>query len=280
MYLVTGASTGIGLAIVIELVRRGENVLAGIRNEQDAKKISELCSNLAGKVEPLLLDVTQEEHLVHLEQFLEKKKIFLKGLVNNAGIVAAGPLEIIPLEKVKELFEVNVFGLLRVTQICLPSLRSTKGRIVNMSSISGLTVTPVLSPYCASKHCVEVFSDALRMELRPWEIEVSLIEPGSIATPIWEKSLYHSSAHLKSLPEKKFSLYENLLARFEKLALAISKNASPPELVVDKTMHALFAKKPKTRYLVGAGARQSLIQNWLPDRWRDSLILKYLRSLD
>jgi short-subunit dehydrogenase len=277
MYLVTGASTGIGLAIAMELVRRGEHVLAGIRNEQDAKKVSELCSNHKGKVEPLLLDVTNEEHLIRLEQRLEARKAPLKGLVNNAGIVAAGPLEIIPLEKVRELFDVNVFGLLRVTQICLPFLRLTQGRVVNMSSISGLTVTPVLSPYCASKHCVEVFSDALRMELRPWGIEVSLIEPGSIATPIWEKSLYNSSADLKSLPPRKFNLYENLLSRFEKLALAISRNASPPELVVEKTMHALYAKKPKTRYLVGSGARQSLLQNWLPDRWRDSLILRYLR---
>jgi short-subunit dehydrogenase len=278
VFVVTGASTGIGRAIVLELVRRGEHVLAGVRNETDANKISELCSNLAGRAEPVSLDVTKESDLTAFEITLSQQKNPLKGLINNAGIVMTGPLEIMPINKVKQMFEVNVFGLLRVTQICLPFLRTAKGRIVNMSSISGLTVTPVLSPYCASKHCVEVFSDALRMELRPWGIEVCLIEPGSISTPIWEKSLKGSSSELRILPKEKYELYEGLLNRFEKLALAIAKRASSPDVVVEKTMHALFSRKPKTRYIVGSGARQALIQNWLPDRWRDALVLKYLRT--
>ena len=278
MFIVTGASTGIGLAIVLELVRRGERVLAGVRSTKDSKKISELCINLKGRIETFQLDVTKESDLLGLENFLRDQKAPVRGLVNNAGVVMAGPLEIMPLDKIKEMFDVNVFGLLRVTQICLPYLRLNRGRIVNMSSISGLTVSPVLSPYCASKHCVEVFSDALRMELKPWGIEVALIEPGSISTPIWEKSLYNSSSELKSLPREKYGLYEGLLSRFEKLAVAISKKASSPDVVVEKTIHALFSRKPKTRYLVGSGARQALIQNWMPDRWRDALVLKYLKS--
>lgn len=278
MILVTGASTGIGQSTVLHLTQQGHDVLAGIRKAADGKKLEELCSGNAGKLVPLQLDVTSTSDQENLARFLEVSSFEFKGVVNNAGVVVAGPLEVIDLDKIRNLFEVNVFGLLKTIQICLPHLRKSKGRIVNISSISGLTVTPVLSPYCASKHCVEVFSDALRMELKEWGIHVALIEPGSISTPIWEKSLVKTTHDLDHLPKTASMLYGSLLARFEKLAVAISKNASSPQIVVDAIDHALFSARPKTRYLMGKGARLSLLQNWLPDRWRDKLVLSYLRK--
>ncbi len=278
MILITGASTGIGLTTARHFVQLGHHVLAGVRRHEDGQKLEELCRGLRGKVTSLILDVTQEEHQKQLQTYLEKSSEQLQGLVNNAGVVVAGPLEIIDLEKMRNLFEINVFGLLRTTQVCLPFLRKSRGRIVNISSVSGLTVTPILSPYCASKHCVEVFSDALRMELKPWEIEVALIEPGSIATPIWDKSLHKASQDLGLKNSHEHPLYGSLLQRFEKLAMAIANGASSPELVAKKIEHAMFSAKPKTRYLVGKGAKSAVLQRLLPDRWKDRLILKYLRS--
>lgn len=280
MILVTGTSTGIGLACVLHLVAKGHHVLSGVRSDADAERVKALCSQTqgSGKISTIQLDVTSESDLLNLRAYLQNSKDPLQGLISNAGIVAAGPLEFVDMDKVRAQFEVNVFGLLRVVQVCVPFLRKSKGRIVNISSISGITVTPILSPYCASKHCVEVFSDALRMELSEWGIHVSIIQPGSIATPIWEKSLNKSSEELNGMPQEASTYYGKIMRRFEEFALKISENSSSPDLVVKVIEQALFSIKPKTRYLVGHGARSAYLRRFLPDRLKDRLILKHLRK--
>jgi NAD(P)-dependent dehydrogenase (short-subunit alcohol dehydrogenase family) len=173
--LVTGASSGIGEATALRLARAGWDVLAGVRREEDAERLRGL------GVEPVLLDVTDPAAVAALD--LER----LDGLVNNAGIALALPLELLPLDELRRVLEVNVVGQLAVTQAVLPAVRAARGRVVNVGSIAGRSSLPFLGAYAASKFALEAVTDALRVELRPWGIRVAIVEPGSIATPIWTK---------------------------------------------------------------------------------------------
>ena len=185
--LITGASTGIGQACATTLAANGWHVFAGVRREQDADRLS---TQSPGKITPVIIDVTDAATIqnarAQVESSLGDKG--LVGLVNNAGIGLGGPIEFVDLDRLREQFEVNVFGQVRVIQAFAARLRQAKGRMVNMSSISGRIAIPFLGPYAASKFALEAISDALRLELRPHGVHVSVIEPGSIATPIWEKA--------------------------------------------------------------------------------------------
>src|SRR5689334_6739039 len=174
--LVTGASTGIGRATALELARRGATVYAGVRDPAAVDGLG---------LTPVELDVTDAEQVAALSTRLER----LDGLVNNAGIAVTGPLEHLPLDEVRRQLEVNALGQLAVTQACLPALRAARGRIVNMSSISGRVAFPMFGPYAASKFALEAFSDSLRRELRGSGVDVVVIEPGGVTTPIWERGL-------------------------------------------------------------------------------------------
>lgn len=268
MILITGCSSGIGLALANSLSTK-HKILAGYRKDSDLQKLSK------PNIIPIKLDVTNRDDLNQLKLVLEKHITAdnpLQALINNAGIVMGGPVEFFNIQKVKEIFEVNVWGALEVTQISLPYLRKSNGRIINISSISGRTVTPFLSPYNASKYSLEVFSDALRMELLNANIKVVLIEPGSIETPIWEKSLTASSEQEKSLPQVAEKYYGQSLKSFKLLASYLSKKSSKVDLVVDKVVLALEVKDPKARYLVGLDAKISSLLNYLPTKFRDKLI--------
>jgi NAD(P)-dependent dehydrogenase (short-subunit alcohol dehydrogenase family) len=172
--LVTGASSGIGRACALRLVSSGWRVLAGVRRSGDAPK----------GTQEVLLDVTNPEHVHAVAERVDE----LHGLVNNAGIAVAVPLEFIPLDELRRQFEVNVFGQVAVTQALLPQLRRSKGRIVFVGSIAGKSALPFLGPYAASKHALEAIADSLRVELQPFGVGVSIVEPGTIKTPIWTKS--------------------------------------------------------------------------------------------
>ncbi|MCZ2355084.1 MAG: SDR family oxidoreductase [Bacteroidia bacterium] len=275
--LVTGASTGIGKACVHILLNSGWRVFAGVRKEQDAEKLKQESKNRAI---PIFLDVTQPESIQDAASIITTQigSEGFHGLVNNAGIAVACPLEAIPIEDIRKQFEVNVFGQLSVIQAFINLLRASKGRIVNIGSISGRMAIPFTGPYCSSKFALEAITDSLRMELKPWEIQVSIIEPGRIVTPIWEKSNEAAIDLENRIDPEKTALYRPYIDRFRKIILKTAARGGTPESVADAVIHALEASKPKTRYVVGQDAKiQAFLAKFIPDKIRDNLVLKNLK---
>jgi NAD(P)-dependent dehydrogenase (short-subunit alcohol dehydrogenase family) len=273
--LITGASTGIGLACAIQLDSLGYQVFAGYRRPEDAEKLR---SNASDRLVPVPIDVTDPLSIGNavkaVRANLGEKGLY--GLVNNAGIALAGPIEFVPIESLREQFEVNVLGQVAVTQAFLADLRQSQGRIVNISSFSGRVAFPFLGPYAASKHALEALSDSLRVELRPWNIRVSVIEPGRIHTPIWEKSLQKAEEFVRNLPAEAQNLYGPMLEYALDTTLKKGRML-PVEVVVEKVVHALTAKRPKPRYLVGRKSGRRLLMMQLAPTWlRDWMVAKRL----
>jgi NAD(P)-dependent dehydrogenase (short-subunit alcohol dehydrogenase family) len=227
-------------------------VLAGVRNPGDAP---------AGTTE-VLLDVTDAEAIARLR--IDR----LDGLVNNAGIAVAAPLEDLPVAELRRQLEVNVVGQLAVTQALLPALRAASGRVVIVGSIAGRSALPFLGAYAISKFALEAMADSLRLEVAPDGIEVALVEPGTIATPIWTKP--------QPLAEQVSERYRLRVEAFRTLAAARTAKAAPAELVARAVEHALTARRPKTRYLVGRDARMRARLERLPGRIRDRLVAALL----
>ena len=201
----------------------------------------------------------------------------LWGLFNNAGITVNGPLEFVELDGLRRQLEVNLVAQVGVTQAFLPLIRRARGRILSTGSVSGFIVMPGLGPYCMSKHGMEAFSDALRRELRPWGIQVSLLEPGTIASEIWGKGLNDAETLLQHPPAGLVESYGPLLDSIRKIARESAERASPAEVVARDVVHAFTATRPRTRYCQG---RDSGLQRWisrLPDRWGDAIIARFLK---
>ncbi|HEY7698816.1 MAG TPA: SDR family oxidoreductase [Vicinamibacteria bacterium] len=266
--LVTGASTGIGRATALHLAARGFRVFASVRKESDGKDLEGAAT--------VILDVTDSDSIRSASESLGRAlgDEALAGLVNNAGIAVSGPLEFIPLSEIRRQFEVNLFGQIAVTQALLPLLRRGKGgRIVNMSSISGRITAPLLGPYSMSKFALEAFSDALRRELEPFGIFVSVVEPGAIKTPIWGKGVDSSRERIAGMPEKALELYGSRIDGLRKRAQEMGDKGAPAEEVAKAVHHALASPRPRTRYLVGRDAKITARLAWLlPDRALDGLM--------
>ncbi len=279
--VVTGASTGIGAACALDCAGRGMTVFAGVR---DPRAGEALAAKAGPSLIPIMLDVTDEQSIAQSAEVVQRVvgEGGLGGLVNNAGIVIGSPLEVIPLAQLRKQLEVNVIGQIAVTQAFLPLLRRGRGRIVNMGSIAGRGTIPLLGPYSASKFALEALTDALRMELQPWGIQVSIIEPGAIATPIWEKSAKEAEGLEASVSEEAKVLYAEAVIRIREAIAEAAKRAIAPDAVVRAVHHALTASRPRTRYLVGSDAKlRALMVKWLPDRVQDRLLgwaLKYPRE--
>jgi len=260
--LVTGASSGIGAACAVRLAAAGWRVFAGVRRSGDAP---------AG-TEEILLDVTNQDHVRAASERIEE----LHGLVNNAGIALAIPLEFIPLDELRRQFEVNVFGQVAVTQAFLPQLRSTRGRIVFVGSIAGRSALPFLGPYAASKHALEAITDTLRLELRPFGVDVSLVQPGSIKTPIWTKSAIVATALANGAPAELAGLYGERIAAFREVAAKRGEKGASPDQVARAVEEALTTGRPRTRKLVGLDAKLRAGVEKLPDRLRDRVYERVL----
>jgi NAD(P)-dependent dehydrogenase (short-subunit alcohol dehydrogenase family) len=272
--LITGASTGIGRATVLHLDASGWRVFAGVRKEEDAASLREAGSE---RLVPLILDVTDAAQIVAAAERInaEVGKAGLDGLVNNAGIAVPGPLETLPIEDFKRQIEVNLTAHVAVTQAMLPAIRSARGRIVFITSIGGLMAFPMFGAYHAAKFGLEAVGDVFRRELRPWGIKVAVIEPGSIATPIWERGDAEVDALAERAGEGHAELYGEASAAFREVARKTGERGIPPERVATKIEHALSAKRPRTRYLVGADARgQALVARVLPDRLIDWIVAR------
>jgi NAD(P)-dependent dehydrogenase (short-subunit alcohol dehydrogenase family) len=274
--LITGSSTGIGAACALELDRLGWRVFAGVRADADGKRLAEKAS---ARLTPIRIDVTDETSIAEAAGIIRDAvgEKGLGGLVNNAGIGVPGPLEVVPMAMVRRQFDVNVIGPIAVTQAMLPLVRAARGRIVNIGSVSGRIAAPYLGLYAGSKFALEALTDSLRVEVRHWGISVSIVEPGSVATPIWEKSRAAADAMAEEAPPEALELYAADIARFREVSTKAGEAAMPVEKVVRVVVHALTARRPRTRYPVAADTRMAIaIFRFLPDRVRDWLIRRQL----
>ena len=268
--VITGVSTGIGFATAAELLRRGYHVFGSVRKAGDAQRLQ---LEFGEAFTPLLFDVTDGQAIgtavEQVQEIVGERGLY--ALINNAGIVIPGPLLVTPLEDFQAQFEVNVFGLLDVTQQFLPLLGARKdashppGRVINISSVSGKIAYPFMGAYAASKHALEALSDSLRRELMLYGVDVIVIEPGTTRTPIKDKYKEQIQRYAQTDYGTLFASLEAQLAERERTGL-------PVEHVVEAICKALENKRPKTRYAVPRKRLTGwLIPRWLPDRWLDRL---------
>ena len=275
--VITGASTGIGYATASELIQQDYHVFGSVRKAVDAERLQ---AELGENFTPLLFDVTDAAAIdaaaEQVETVIGDDNLF--GLVNNAGIAVAGPLMHLPLEELRQQFEVNLFGLVAVTQAFLPLLGAyqdapePRGRIINISSVGGRIAYPFLGPYAASKHALEGLSDSLRRELLLYGIDVILIEPGSVRTPIWDK------AEQLDVDRYADTDYAVSAAKMQKTLVDLGRQGLPAEKISAIIRQALESPKPKARYVIANNFLVGwLLPQWLPTRWFDKMLG---RSLD
>jgi NAD(P)-dependent dehydrogenase (short-subunit alcohol dehydrogenase family) len=273
--LVTGASRGIGAACAYELDARGFRVFAGIRWAADG---AALRASSDGRIIPVHCDVTDAASLEAATHEVTEAvgPDGLWGLVNNAGAVYAGPLEFLPVDALREQFEVNVFGLMALTQACLPLLRTAGGRIVNVSSVNGRLVSPFSGAYAASKFALEALSDGLRMELSRAGVRVIVVQPGAVRTSIWSTSRDRAVALSARYPPAAERHYGRVLERLEEVR--VPHRAVAPERVAVVVARALTQRRPRSRYRVGWDALVgTLLGRLLPGGLLDALVMARLR---
>jgi len=271
--LITGASSGFGLLAALRLAKRGWIVFAGYRNEAAASSMQRQ-ANEAGvgiQVRPIKLDVTREEDVVQAIGQIQHEAGRLDALVNNAGIAVGGFLEELPLSEWRRQFDTNLFGVIAVTRAALPMLRSSKGRIVMIGSVSGHIGFPALGPYCASKHALSGLAESLRLELASVGVAVSIVEPGPYRTAIWRKGMADITPPAADSPYAK--LLDRLLPMFEQSA----KRGGDPQRVAAAIARALRARRPKLRYMPTMSERMTLAaKRFLPWSWMERASLRIL----
>jgi NAD(P)-dependent dehydrogenase (short-subunit alcohol dehydrogenase family) len=265
--LITGASRGIGRATTMWLAGRGWHVYAGVRSPEDGAALGAPAS---GQITPVQLDITDDEQVAALVNVLPDT---LNAVVNNAGVVVAGPVEAVPVAELRRQLEINVVGQAAVTQAVLPRLRFSRGRLVFVSSVSGLIATPMFGPYSASKFALEAMVDALRMELAPWGIRVALVEPAQTDTDLWRHAEQDLDEAAAGLTPAHRELYAKHIAGFRKTIPRSMSAASPADGVAATIEKALTASRPRARYVVGAGARaQAILGRAMPTLIRDVVL--------
>jgi NAD(P)-dependent dehydrogenase (short-subunit alcohol dehydrogenase family) len=274
--VVTGTSTGTGAATALHLAEHGFHVFAGVRREGDGEALQ---AQAAATLTPLVIDVTDDATisaaLAAVAEVVGDRG--LAGLVNNAGIGKPAPLEYQPMADFRTQLEVNLFGPVAMIQAFLPLIRRGGGRIVNVGSIGGLLVLPLNGAYSASKFGLRAVSDALRLELRQWNIHVSLIEVAPVKTAIFGKSFAELDGLEKTLGDEGFALYEQQIAAIRKAMEKAAASADPPLEVAKAILDALTSDKPDPRYLAGHGGKQTAVAAALPDRARDLALVRELR---
>jgi NAD(P)-dependent dehydrogenase (short-subunit alcohol dehydrogenase family) len=238
-----------------------------VRRQQDGERLA------AAGAEVVLLDVTDEASVAAAAKQLGDRP--LHGLVNNAGIAIGGPLEHLPLERLRQQLEVNVVGLVAVTQAVLPAIRKATGRVVNIGSVGGRVASPFVGPYNASKHAVEAITDAWRQELAPWGIRVVVVEPGAVSTPIWSKGVEQVKEARETLPPVAMEQYGKEIAAFDAIMARMDRMGIEPAKVARVVERALTAPRPRPRYLVGPDAHVQVgLKTLLPTRVLDAATRK------
>jgi NAD(P)-dependent dehydrogenase (short-subunit alcohol dehydrogenase family) len=270
--LVTGASSGIGRATVRRLDGAGWKVFAGVRKEEDAAAISAEGSE---RLEPLILDVLDPDAIAAAAERLAAEPGGLDGLVDNAGAAVAGPLEALPIEDFRRQVELNLTAQLAVTQAMLPAIRTARGRVVLISSMGGRVALPMTGAYHAAKFGLEGLGDSLRQELAPWGIKVVLVEPGSIDTPIWSRGEEDAERIFAGASPRLRELYEAMVERYRQVVRDTAERGVPPEKVAARIEHALVARRPWARYLVGIDAQvMTRLKPLLPTPVFDRLVAR------
>jgi len=265
--LVTGAGSGIGRAIVEYLAARGDHLFAAARNDRDLAELGALPN-----VVPVRLDVTQAGSVDAAVAHVSGLTDTLEALVNNAGSVVAGPLMDVTPEAMSAQLEVNLVGVHRVTRAFFPLLLAARGHVVNISSTGGRVALPFMGPYVASKFGLEAFSDSLRRELAPCGVRVSVIQPGAIRTPIWDKTDPHD-ARLDG------SIFAPRARAFGRLMLERARTGGRPPATIARAVHrVLGSRRPRPRYLVTEANLMTRIAGLLPDRWLDFAISRAIRG--
>jgi len=274
MAVVTGASSGIGLATAQELARRGFHVLAGVRTRQDADRLA------GDNVEPVIVDITDEEQVAALADRVahDPQGRRLGAVVNNAGVALNAPVEATPLAEWRRHFEVNFFGHVAVVQALLPALIAAgDGRLVNISSIGGRVAFPTYGAYAASKFALEGYSDVLRREVGRLGVKVIVIEPGTIATPMWGKGIAIMDKLAATMTADQHARYDDLIAAMHKQAQAQEGSGIQPLRAATVIADAIQARKPRARYLVGRDAKLlAAMSGLLSDRAVDRLVARTL----
>ena len=277
--VVTGTSTGIGRACAQHIADEGYVVFAGVRNQVDGDALKRTSQSVI----PVLIDITDEGMIASAAATVAKSvgDRGLAGLVNNAGIVKPGPLEFQPMADFRAQLDTNLFGQVAVTQAFLPLLRKGNGRLVNIGSIGGRLVLPLHGAYSASKFALEAVTDAFRLELREWDIHVSLVDPGGSKSAIFGKTLAAIDEMEEGLHDRGIVLYDGDIAAVRALVEKTADDAAPADDVAKAVVNALTARKPKTRYLAGKGARAvAVLAKTLPDRLKDVAVAHEARLPD
>ncbi|OAP27060.1 MULTISPECIES: SDR family oxidoreductase [Amycolatopsis] len=270
--VITGASTGIGAATARELAHRGFHVLAGVRRERDADALR------ADGIEPVILDITQPEHIAELTRRVDAQAGPLRALVNNAAIQINAPVETLPLSEWRRQFEVNLFGHVAVTQALLPALLRESGRVVNISSVGGRVALPAYGPYAGTKFALEAVSDSLRRELAPLGVRVVVVEPGAVRTQMPDRVIAATNQQAGTMSPEQRDRYGRLLEAVNTHAAAHLPNGRPAEDAARVIAKAVTARKPRTRYTVGRDAALiTRLSRVVPDRMLDRVLAASLR---
>lgn len=270
--VVTGASTGIGAASARELARQGFQVLAGVRREQDADALRAL------RIEPVILDITQPDHVADLAARVRSEPMALRALVNNAAISINAPVEALPLDEWRRLFEVNLFGHIAVTQALLPALLRSSGRVINISSVGGRVAMATFGPYGGTKFALEAVSDALRRELAPLGVRVVVVEPGGVRTEMGDRGIAATSRLAAAMSPEHQDRYGSLVQAVNALTAAGTGRGKSADDVARVIAKAVTARKPRTRYTVGRDAALlTRLSRVLPDSMLDRVSAAALR---
>ncbi len=248
--LVTGASAGIGQALVHQLDKMGFHVFGSVRKPEDAEALDRATSP---NTRPVMMDITLADTIASAKEEVAKVvgDAGLYALVNNAGAIYGGPAEFQDLDIVRQQLEINLVGHIAVIQAFLPLIRKARGRIVNVGSGHRFAPAPFVAAYCASKAGLGAFTDALRMELMPWGIKVIMVDPGATDTPMWDKSLPRTEQQFNALPDEAKALYHDVFYRTGKFFEKLKKAGSTPEQAAAVIVRALTARRPRDLYLSG-----------------------------
>lgn len=269
--LVTGASSGIGAATALALAEHGHRVLAGVRNLADADALVAQHD----RIEPIVLDITNGEHRDALRRRLSLEPLGLSVLVNNAGVLSVGPVELISDQRWQEVVDVNIVGTIAVTRAAIPALLRARGRVVNVSSPTGRLALPMFGPYSVSKFALEAFNDTLRRELRHMGVKVVCVTPGMIITPIFDKGItegqgvWDAHEHLPEMHERYGRLAHSALQAGDDART----NGKPPEAAAAMVVRAVKARRPRARYRMGLENHlANALPRILPDRLLDFIL--------
>ena len=277
--VITGTSSGIGRAAALHLDRMGFKVFAGVRKKEDGESLRRESTD---SLTPLIIDITNNDSISKASEIVAEsvREAGLNGLVNNAGIPCGGPVEFVSVDDIWKMMHVNMIGHIVVIQTFLPLLRRAGGRIINIGSIGGILPLAFNGPYSASKAALKTITDALRLELRPSGIQVSMVIPGNVRTAIWEKAGGGRTERAEHFPPELFEYYGQILAKFMPFVEKMRITGMAPERVAQVIYKVLTSKRPGSCYLVGSDAKlQALMARFLPDGIRDRIMLRYMGIL-